>query len=297
MAMVAGAQPAHEENAVTGIGWMMVTVFWFVSLDAGAKFLLQSYPVVEVVWIRFAVALGFGVVAMTPHLRRDLISRKPSLQLLRSALLATTTALFFIGIRTTPLATATSIMFLAPILITVLSVPLLGEKVGIRRLSGVAVGFVGALIIVRPGIDGISTGAMFLLAAAFTNALYQIITRKVRVYDPPATTLFYTALVGAVVFAVPTAQQWVMPASPTHWAVFVFIGLAGGIGHLCLIRALRSAPASVVAPFTYGGLVWSTLYGLVLFSELPGVWTYLGAALIIAAGLYIFHRERQLKAA
>ncbi len=297
MAMVAGAQPAHEENAVTGIGWMMVTIFWFTSLDAGAKFLLQSYPVAEVVWMRFAVALAFGAIVMAPNLRRDLISRKPSLQLLRSGLLAITTALFFVGVRTTPLATATSIMFLAPILITVLSVPLLGEKVGLRRLSGVAVGFVGALIIVRPGIDGISTGALFLLAAAFTNALYQIITRKVRVYDPPATTLFYTALVGTVVFAVPTAQQWVMPATLGHWAIFVFIGMAGGIGHLCLIRALRSAPASVVAPFTYGGLVWSTIYGLVLFSELPGVWTYLGAALIIAAGLYIFHRERQLKAA
>jgi drug/metabolite transporter (DMT)-like permease len=295
MAMEGGAQPAQAENPVAGIGWMMLTVFWFVSLDTGAKFLLQFYPTAQVVWLRFLVALVFGAAAMAPNLRRDLVSRKPSLQLLRSGLLAVTTALFFVGIRTTPLATATSIMFLSPILVTVLSVPLLGETVGVRRLAGVAVGFVGAVIIVRPSIHGVSTGALFLLAAAFTNSLYQIITRKVRVYDPPATTLFYTALVGAVVFAVPMPGQWLTPVVPWHWAVFVFVGVCGGIGHLCLIRAFRAAPASVVAPFTYAGLIWATLFGFIFFAELPGIWTYLGAALIIAAGLYIFHRERRLQ--
>jgi len=295
MAMEGGAQPAQAENPVAGIGWMMLTVFWFVSLDTGAKFLLQFYPTAQVVWLRFLVALVFGAAAMAPNLRRDLVSRKPSLQLLRSGLLAITTALFFVGIHTTPLATATSIMFLSPILVTVLSVPLLGETVGVRRLAGVAVGFVGAVIIVRPSIHGVSTGALFLLAAAFTNSLYQIITRKVRVYDPPATTLFYTALVGAVVFAVPMPEQWITPVVPWHWAVFVFVGVCGGIGHLCLIRAFRAAPASVVAPFTYAGLIWATLFGFVFFAELPGIWTYLGAALIIAAGLYIFHRERRLQ--
>jgi drug/metabolite transporter (DMT)-like permease len=295
MAMEGGAQPAQADNPVAGIGWMMLTIFWFVSLDTGAKFLLQFYPTAQVVWLRFLVALVFGAAAMAPNLRRDLVSRKPSLQLLRSGLLAVTTALFFVGIRTTPLATATSIMFLSPILVTVLSVPLLGETVGVRRLAGVAVGFVGAVIIVRPSIHGVSTGALFLLAAAFTNSLYQIITRKVRVYDPPATTLFYTALVGAVVFAVPMPGQWLTPVVPWHWAVFVFVGVCGGIGHLCLIRAFRAAPASVVAPFTYAGLIWATLFGFIFFAELPGIWTYLGAALIIAAGLYIFHRERRLQ--
>jgi drug/metabolite transporter (DMT)-like permease len=295
MAMEGGAQPAQADNPVAGIGWMMLTIFWFVSLDTGAKFLLQFYPTAQVVWLRFLVALVFGAAAMAPNLRRDLVSRKPSLQLLRSGLLAVTTALFFVGIRTTPLATATSIMFLSPILVTVLSVPLLGETVGVRRLAGVAVGFVGAVIIVRPSVHGVSTGALFLLAAAFTNSLYQIITRKVRVYDPPATTLFYTALVGAVVFAVPMPGQWLTPVVPWHWAVFVFVGVCGGIGHLCLIRAFRAAPASVVAPFTYAGLIWATLFGFIFFAELPGIWTYLGAALIIAAGLYIFHRERRLQ--
>ena len=130
MALAASVQPAHTENTVVGIGWMLVTVFWFTSLDAGAKYLLQVYPTFEVTWMRFFVALVFGGIAMAPNFRRNLISRKPSLQLVRSGLLAVTTGLFFVGIRTTPLATATSIMFLAPILVTLLSVPLLGEKVG-----------------------------------------------------------------------------------------------------------------------------------------------------------------------
>ena len=297
MALAASVQPAHAENTVAGIGWMLVTVFWFTSLDAGAKYLLQVYPTFEVTWVRFVVALVFGGIAMAPNFRRNLVSRKPSLQLLRSGLLAVTTGLFFVGIRTTALATATSIMFLAPILVTLLSVPLLGEKVGIRRLAGVAVGFAGALVIVRPGIDGVSAGSLFLLAAAFTNALYQIITRKVRVYDQPATTLFYTAMVGALVFALPVPAQWVTPQEPAHWAVFCFLGLAGSIGHLCLIRSFRAAPASAVAPFAYAGLIWSTLYGYVIFAEIPSLWTYLGAGLIIAAGLYIFHRERRLQTA
>lgn len=296
MAMVASVQPAQTEDTVAGIGWMLVAVFWFTSLDASAKYLLRIYPTFEVTWMRFIVALVFGAVAMLPHVRRNLVSRKPSLQLVRSGLLATTTGLFFVGIQTTPLATATSIMFLAPILVTLLSVPLLGEKVGIRRLTGVGVGFLGAIVIVRPGVDGISTGSVFLLAAAFTNSLYQIITRKVRIYDQPVTTLFYTAMVGAVVFALPVPAQWVTPVVPAHWAVFCFLGLAGGIGHLCLIRSFRAAPASAVAPFTYAGLIWSTLYGYFVFAELPGIWTYLGAGLIIAAGLYIFHRERRLQA-
>jgi drug/metabolite transporter (DMT)-like permease len=295
--LAADTKPAHTESAIVGIGWMLVTVFWFVSLDAGAKYLLEFYPTAQVTWLRFFFALLFAIVVMAPTLRRELVSRKLSLQLLRSGLLAVTTGLFFVGIRTTPLATATSIMFLSPILVTVLSVPLLGETVGIRRLAGVAVGFLGAVIVVRPDVGGISSGALFLLGAAFTNSLYQIITRKVRIYDPPATTLFYTALVGAAVFAVPMPGQWVAPESLAHWGIFAFVGLAGGIGHLCLIRAFRAAPASVVAPFTYAGLVWSTLFGLVFFSELPGPRTYVGAGLIIAAGLYIFHRERRLKIA
>jgi drug/metabolite transporter (DMT)-like permease len=184
-------------------------------------------------------------------------------------------------------------MFLTPILITVLSIPLLGEKVGFRRLAGVLTGFTGAMIVVRPGFDALSAGMLFLLACSCTNALYQILTRQVRHYDSPATTLFYTALAGTAVLSVAAPMDW-QPPDAAGWLLLIGIGVAGGIGHLCLIRALQLAPAAAIAPFSYTGLVWASLFGFTVFAEVPDAWTLLGAFLIIGSGLYIFHREQRL---
>lgn len=283
---------APRENVAAGIGWMLVTVFWFITLDAIAKYLLQSYPVTQVVWARFFFHLLTALVLMGTSLPRAIRSASPGLQLLRSLLLLATTTLFFLGVRTVPLATASTIMFLSPIFITVLSIPLLGEKVGPRRLMGVLFGFTGAVIVVRPGFDSISAGLLFLLAGSFTNALYQVTTRHVRLYDEPATTLFYTALSGAAVLSFAMPFEW-RPPDAQGWFLLVSIGITGGIGHLCLIRAFRLAPAAAVAPFTYTGLLWASLLGFSIFGEIPDLWTLLGAALIIGSGLYIFHREQQ----
>jgi drug/metabolite transporter (DMT)-like permease len=203
-----------------------------------------------------------------------------------------TTGLFNAGIRTIPLATATTIMFLSPILVTVLSVTVLKERVGPRRWIGVAIGFLGAVIVVQPGSGTLGLGAALLLVAALLNASYQIITRKVRVYDNPMTSLVYTAAAGAVVTSLIVPWYWDWP-SPAGWLLFIWAGLAGGVGHLCLIQAFRHAPASVVAPFTYSSLIWATLSGWLVFSEWPARWTWVGAALIIGSGLYIYHRERK----
>lgn len=285
------ASPAPRENTAVGIGWMLATMFCFVGLDTIGKYLLQTYAVTQVTWARFFFHALFVLAIMGSSLPGAIRARRPWMQLLRSALLLTTTVLFFIGIRDIPLATASTIMFLSPIFITILSVPLLGETVGMRRVAGVAIGFLGALIIVRPGFAPISLGIACLIAAALTNALYQITTRLIRHHDEPITTLFYTAAVGAALLTVAAPFEWRNPA-PADWALLVGIGIAGGLGHLCLIRALRLAPASAVAPFSYTGLVWAALFGFAVFGEVPGAWTLAGAALIIGSGLYIFHRER-----
>jgi drug/metabolite transporter (DMT)-like permease len=186
-------------------------------------------------------------------------------------------------------------MFLTPILVTALSVPLLKEHVGLRRWIGVGIGFLGALVVVRPwqgGTEMFLWGAILLLVAALLNANYQIITRKVRLYDEPMTSLFYTAMAGAVATTLIVPWYWQAPA-PTDWLLLVSTGLAGGVGHLCLIQALRFAPASVVAPFSYSSLIWAALFGWLFFAEWPDAGTWLGAALIIGGGLYIFHRESQ----
>jgi drug/metabolite transporter (DMT)-like permease len=216
--------------------------------------------------------------------------------LTRSLLLALTTGVFNAGVRLVPLATATTIMFLTPILVTALSVPLLKEHVGFRRWIGVGIGFLGALIVVQPWeseTEMFLLGAVLLLVAALLNANYQIITRKVRLYDEPMTSLFYTAMVGAVVTTLIVPWYWQWPQQSTDWLLLVATGLAGGVGHLCLIQALRHAQAAVVAPFSYSSLIWAALFGWLFFSEWPDVWTWVGAALIISSGLYIFHRESQ----
>jgi drug/metabolite transporter (DMT)-like permease len=286
--------PDLKENRTAGILWMLATMFCFIALDAIMKHLLETYSLVQVTWGRFFFATIVAALACGPRIGSLAISRYPRKQLLRSVLLMSTTALFNSGIRTAPLATATTIMFLSPILVTILSIPLLGEKVGVRRWFGVGFGFLGALIVVRPWDGGLGVfgyGVIFLLAAAFLNANYQILTRRVR-GDDPMTSLLYTAAAGAVVTSAIVPWFWSWP-SAFDWMLLVGSGIAGGLGHLFIIRSFRAAPASVVTPFSYSSLIWAALFGVVIWGDWPDLWTWAGAATIIGSGLYIFHRERQ----
>ncbi len=281
-----------HENRTRGILWMMATLFCFITLDSTMKHLLETYSLVEVTWARFFFATLIAIVVCGRNVVRLARSQSPKKQMLRSFLLMSTTGVFNAGIRSTPLATATTIMFLSPILVTLLSIPLLGENVGIRRWAGITVGFIGAIIVVQPwqsGVSGIGIGVLFLLVAALLNANYQIATRMVR-NDDPLTSLLFTAVAGAIVTSCLVPWFWTWP-STFDWMLLVLSGLAGALGHLFLIRALRLAPASVIAPFSYSSLIWATLFGFVIWGDWPDFWTWIGAALIIGSGLYIFYRE------
>lgn len=283
----------QNENRAQGILWMLATMFCFITLDAIMKHLLEHLPLVQVTWARFFFATLVAILACGRRLPSLVVSHNPKRQLLRSVLLMTTTGLFNAGIRSTPLATATTIMFLNPILVTVLSIPVLGERVSLSRWSGVLFGLAGAILVVRPWTEGMgahSYGVLFLLLAAFFNANYQILTRQVR-RDDPLTSLLYTAAAGAAVTSLMVPWFWAWP-STFEWSLLVLSGVAGGLGHLCLIRSFGCAPASVVAPFSYSSLVWATIFGLVIWGDWPDIWTWAGAALIIGSGLYIFNRER-----
>lgn len=287
--------PDLKENRTRGILWMLATMICFISLDTMMKYLMETYSLVEVTWARFFFATVVALVACGPRLPSLAISRHPRQQLLRSIFLMSTTGMFNAGIRTVPLATATTIMFLNPVLVTVLAIPLLGEKVGLQRWIGVLLGFLGALVVVRPWQEGMGAygyGVIFLLIAAMLNANYQILTRRVR-GDDPLTSLLYTATAGAVVTSFLVPWFWIWPKSAFHWLLLMGTGIAGGVGHLFLIRAFRAAPASVVAPFSYSSLVWATILGFVIWGDWPDLWTWAGAALIIGSGLYIFSRERR----
>ena len=278
----------------------------FVSMDTLVKFLVQDFSPFQIVWARFFFHMFWLVVFLRRTFVASFNTESIKLQLLRSAFLVLTTSLFFSGLRTTELSTATAIMFLSPIFVTLLAIPVLGERVGVRRLSGVLIGFVGAMIIIYPhgGVNGgdesTSTagikswlpdiGYLLLLSAAATNAMYQILTRKLRVVDSATTTLLYSGVVGVIVMSAYTPTVWHQPDT-FQWGLMMVVGLLGCTSHFCLIRAFRNAPASLVVPFSYSSLIWATLFGFVVFGSLPDRWTLLGASLIIASGLYIFYRE------
>ncbi len=284
----------QAENIPLGIIYMVLTTFLFAGLDALAKLGMETYPVIMIVWVRFTIHLVMVAAVMLVWYRNYFRSDCLKLQLVRSALMLLTNGLFFAGLRHTPLATATSIAFLGPIIVTILSVPLLGESVGIRRWTGVIIGFVGAMIIIRPGSGIIGPGALFFLSSATTHALYQIITRKIRAVDDPMTTLLYTALVGCVATTFLLPANWQTPAIADR-PILIGLGATGAIGHFFLIKSLQAAPAAAVVPFSYTSLAWATAFGIILFSELPDVWTFVGAAVIAASGIYIFYREQKLK--
>ena len=290
-----GAGPT--ENRIVGIAYMLATMACFITLDAIMKYALEHYSLVQVTWARFFFASIFAAALCGRRLFELARSSVPGVQLARSLLLMTTTGLFNAGVSKLPLATATTIMFLSPILVTVLSIAVLGEKVGLRRWVGIAMGFAGALIVVQPWHslgETFTTGALFLLAAAFTNSSYQIATRRVR-FDDPLTSLLFTASAGAIVTTLLLPGNWSTPDA-FGWLLMVGSGFAGGLGHFFIIRAFQAAPASVVAPFSYSSLIWATLLGFLIWGELPDAATWIGASLIVGAGLYIFFRERSLSA-
>jgi len=295
MLLVSRPVRTQDDNVTVGIAWMLITTFFFVSLDAVAKHLVSDYPVIQVVWGRFLFHMILAVLILGPRLRYFARSGNLKLQIVRSILLLATTVLFFFGVRLLPLADASAIMFTSPILLSILAIVFLGEKVGPYRWAAIFVAFLGALVVVRPGTGVMGAGALFILGSTCCNAFYQLITRKLRGTDEARTTLLYTGLAGAVgsSFAVPFV--WT-PIAPDDWPFFAALGVFGCLGHFTLIKAFQAAPATVVAPFSYAGLIWAILYGFFVFGDLPDIWTLVGATIIATGGLYILHREQIQKA-
>jgi len=230
-------------------------------------------------------------VVLGPRFVLTLRTHRLWLQLVRSALMLITNVLFFFAVRTLPLADVVAVMFVGPLLVTALSVPLLGERVGPRRWVAVSVGFVGALVIIRPGMGLMQGVALLPLLAALTNAFYTITTRQLRHTDSVVTTLLYTGMVGAVLSTIAVPFVWVSPGV-FGWVLMVLAGVLGAGGHLALIRALGSSPPAALMPLSYLVLIWSAGYGYLIFGDLPDKMTVLGAGIVMASGLYVLHRER-----
>jgi drug/metabolite transporter (DMT)-like permease len=286
-------------GAATGRGIAYVLGAWllFACMDAGSKQLAESYPIVQILWLRFASLLAIAAwLARRSGGNAALRSRHFWLQGTRSLLLVVEIGLFILTITRMPLANAHAILAVTPLLVTALSVPLLGERVGVRRWSAIAVAFIGMLIILRPGLAVVQPAALLALLCALMFALYQILTRIVSRGDSPMTTLFYTAVVGTVGLTAIGPFYWTTPDA-RGWALFALVACLGASGHFLLIKALQLAPASVLQPFSYTTLISATVVGFVVFGNLPDLATVAGATIIAASGIYSFARERMRQAA
>jgi drug/metabolite transporter (DMT)-like permease len=272
------------------IGLMLLGVACFPVTDAMVKWLVRDLPVAEVVWARYAFNFVlFGFVFLRVPATVLVATRRAPLQWLRGALLVGSSTCFGLGLRWLPLADASAIGHVGPLLVTLLSIPLLGERVGWRRWSAVAIGFMGVLIVIRP--SGTTDWAViFPLLSAFFYAGYQIATRLLARTDGALAMSFYTAAGGALIACLALPFGWVWP-SPVQWLMMAAVGGLGGFGHFLLARAFTLASASLLAPFGYSTLLWSMLLGLIVFGQFPDGWTLVGAAIVVASGLYTFHRE------
>ena len=287
--------PAAAPDALKGIGLMCLALALFSCLDATAKYMgtVVDLPVTQVVWLRFVSQLVLivfitGVLAIP----RLLSTQRFGHQVARSCLMLGSTLLNFLALRTLRLDQTQTVYFVAPLVVALLSGPFLGEWVGWRRMLAILVGFSGILVVVRPGLTQLEPALILALGSMLCYAVFMLLTRYLAPYDAPEVTLFYSLLAGTLMMGPVAMVDWVWPADALTWALLVSMGFWGGLGHFIFIIAYRHAPAAVLAPFIYLGLISHTAVGYVVFGQLPDQWTLAGAAIVIASGIYLVHRER-----
>jgi drug/metabolite transporter (DMT)-like permease len=284
-----GRVPARP---LLGIALMVAAGVSFSVLDGTAKLLVRHYPVAEVVWARYVFSL-LSVAAFLPrHGPIGLIgTRRLRLQLGRAALLLAATGAMFVGLRFLPLADTYAITFVTPLIVAALAGPALGERIGRRQWLAILAGFVGVLVVIRPGLGAISWAALFPLLMATANAGYQLLTRLLSGGERTATTMFYTSLVGSLAMSAAMPLVW-QPPTTGGWALMTLMGVAGFVGQLLLFLALRFAPAPVVSPFSYSSILSATALGYLVFGDVPDGGTLLGAAIIVGSGLALLWQGR-----
>ena len=287
------AAPGAASARLKAIGLMLGAVLSFSFLDASAKVLTGQLDTLQIVWARYLTHLLFALVLFNPFTNTGLFkSRNWTLEIVRGFLLLASTACNFVALRYLQLDETTTIIFAAPLLVATLAGPMLGEWIGPRRWAAIVVGFLGVLIVLKPGFGGLHWAASFSVLSMICYAFYSITTRKLAGVDGDGTMLVVSALVAMLALTPVVPFVWRTPDSLLAWALLGLTGVFGGFGHWLLIRAHRLAPASILMPFTYSQIVWMVLLGYLVFHDVPTGSTLLGAGVVIASGLYLLHRER-----
>ena len=287
---MSAARPARP---LIGIGLMLGAMAVLPLLDVIAKFLgQQGMPVMQIVWAR----LFFGAWMTLPFALklagvRGLVPNMPLMHGVRACFMVAATAFFFWALHYLPIADTLAIFFVQPLVLTLLSPLVLGEHVGIRRWIAVLIGFVGTLIIIRPGFQELNPGVFMALASGTCLAIYLLLTRKIAGSAPAMVTTFYTSLCGAVIMSVIVLFVWETP-TPAEWGFFVLLSLIANGGHYLIVKSYDHAEASLLAPLAYTEMVMATIAGWYFFGDFPDVWTFVGVAILIACAIYISWRER-----
>ena len=271
---------------------MILAIFFFTAMDATAKGLIDRYPAPQVIWVRFAGQLALVLVILRHHLGPVLRTRFPVLHFWRSASQFGATTFFFLSLPNIGLAEATAIADINPVLITLGAALFLGERLGPRRIAGVVVALIGAMIVIRPGAGVFSWSAILPLCCALSYATSALLTRRIGAQESVWASMVYAALFGTLVAGLALPFVWQPIASGDLW-LFGLIACLGTAAQLCIIRSFSITEASVVAPFAYLGIVFATIWGAVLYDQWPDRWTVIGALVIVAAGLYVWHRENR----
>jgi len=273
---------------------MIGAVFCFASMDATAKYLMKEIGPAQTIWARYTIQAVLVTVLILPKINVYGRTKYPKLQFLRSVALMMASTLFFFAFSRLGLAEASAIFNISPVLITLGAFLFLREQIGLRRVIGILVSLLGALIIIRPGSGVFTIYALLPIGAAIFYSIYSLVTRFVGTDESPWTSLFYSAIFGAFCYSIYIVFHW-NPMSANALLLTIIIGFFGTAGHICLIRALTLGEASLVAPFIYTNLLFTTIWGLVLFGDFPDFWTIVGALIIVAAGIYVWARDRAVR--
>jgi len=272
------------------LGWMMLPI-----MDGFAKYLSADLPVLQITWARYFFTVAFTLPVMFFFYNKQLVwSDKPKLQILRGLILLCANVCFFYAISIIPLAKALTLAFVAPLIVTAFSPMLLGEKVGVRRWTAVIIGFVGSLVVIRPGFLEINLASLAALGTGVMYGFYLIITRKLSTSDNPLLTLLLTGLVGLIAVSGFMPFIWINP-DLSQWSMMAGIGVFACIGHLFLILSLKYADASKLAPLGYTEIIPNVIIGYYFFGNFPDNWTFLGLVIIVISGIYISRREATIK--
>ena len=272
------------------LAWVMLPI-----MDGFAKYLSSDLPVLQITWARYFFTVAFTLPIMFFFFRKNLVwTDKPKLQLIRGLILLTANVCFFYSISIISLAKALTLAFIAPLIVTAFSPIFLGEKVGFRRWSAVIIGFIGSMVVIRPGFVEINLASLAALGTGVMYGFYLIITRKLSSSDNPLLTLLLTGVVGAIIISFVMPFVWIKPTL-IQWSMMAAIGIFACVGHLFIILSLKYADASKLAPFSYFEIVTNIIIGYYFFSDFPDKWTFLGLFIIILSGIYISRRENIVK--